>query len=57
MIHWPGATRRGVDALTTNVDIHATIADAFGVEPGHHTHGRSLVPLLTEEFRRSNVGA
>jgi hypothetical protein len=49
MIHWPGAARRDVDALTTNVDIHATIADAFGVESAHHTHGHSLVPLLTGE--------
>lgn len=54
MIHWPtGATGRApaatVDALTTNVDINATIADAFGVAPNHHTHGRSLVPLLTGE--------
>jgi arylsulfatase A-like enzyme len=52
MIHWPaGATEHSpaatVDALTTNVDINATIADAFGVTPSHRTHGRSLVPLLT----------
>ncbi len=49
MIHWPGARRRDIDALSTNVDIHATIADAFGVEAEHRTHGRSLVPLLTGE--------
>lgn len=50
LIHWPGAPG-GVtcDALTTNVDIHATVADAFGVEPGGTAHGRSLVPLLTGE--------
>jgi len=35
------------DALTTAVDLHATIADAFGVTPRHRTHGRSLAPLLT----------
>lgn len=48
MIHWPGQ-RHGdeVDALTTNVDIHATIADIFNVESQHVTHGKSLVPLLT----------
>jgi hypothetical protein len=46
MIHWPGAARREFEALTTNVDLHATIADAFGVESAHRTHGRSLVPLL-----------
>jgi arylsulfatase A-like enzyme len=51
MIHWPrdntGQTRDVVQAaLTTNVDINATIADIFGVEAPHRTHGRSLVPLL-----------
>jgi arylsulfatase A-like enzyme len=47
MIHWPGMAPRRIDALTTNVDINATIADAFGVEATHRTHGRSIVPLLT----------
>jgi arylsulfatase A-like enzyme len=46
MIHWPGVTPGTRDALTTNVDLHATIADAFGVAPAHPTHGASLVPLL-----------
>jgi arylsulfatase A-like enzyme len=49
MIHWPGSAPRRIDALTTNVDINATIADAFGVESGHRTHGRSMIPLLTGE--------
>jgi hypothetical protein len=48
MIHWPGRPGGGtIDALTTNVDINATIADTFGVEVGQATHGESLVPLLT----------
>ncbi|MBG7605718.1 MAG: sulfatase [Actinobacteria bacterium] len=47
MIHWPGATPSTVGALTTNVDLHATIADVFGVIPTHRTHGHSIVPLLT----------
>ena len=50
MIHWPG--RDGgdeIDALTTNVDLHATIAAAFDAEIGHRTHGTSLIPLLTGE--------
>jgi arylsulfatase A-like enzyme len=47
MIHWPGARPQRIDALTTNVDINATIADAFGVQATHRTHGRSMVPLLT----------
>lgn len=50
LIHWPG--RPGgdtIDALTTNVDLFATIADLFEVEVDHRTHGVSLVPLLTGE--------
>ncbi len=48
LIHWPGVDGGGTcDALTTSVDLHATIADAFDVTPAHRTHGRSLVPLLT----------
>ncbi len=53
VVWWPGlaADRRGttVDALTTSVDIHATVADVFGVEDDmeHRTHGSSLVPLIT----------
>ncbi len=47
LIHWPGAEAgTSCDALTTNVDLHATIADVFDVAPTHRTHGRSLAPLL-----------
>jgi arylsulfatase A-like enzyme len=49
-VHWPGVEGGGVvDALTTNVDLFATIADVFDAEVGHRTHGRSMVPLLTGE--------
>lgn len=48
LVHWPGRAGGGTcDALTTNVDLYATIADVFGVTAAHRTHGRSLVPLLT----------
>jgi arylsulfatase A-like enzyme len=46
MIAGPGITAGTQDALTTNVDIHATLADLFGVESAHRTHGASLLPLL-----------
>jgi hypothetical protein len=47
MIHWPGVDGGGTcDALTTAVDIHATICDAFGVTADHRTHGRSILQLL-----------
>jgi arylsulfatase A-like enzyme len=45
-ISWPGRAAGSTDALTTNVDIHATLADLFGVEPEHRTHGKSLLPLV-----------
>ncbi|HSZ36123.1 MAG TPA: sulfatase-like hydrolase/transferase, partial [Acidimicrobiales bacterium] len=61
LVHWPGVPGGSTcDALTTNVDLHATIADVFGVKvgagaggqpgetgPTRPRHGRSLVPLLT----------
>lgn len=46
MIRWPGVTAGTCDALTTSVDIHATLMDLFGVTQRQRTHGRSLLPLL-----------
>ncbi len=47
-IHWPGVPGgQTCDALTTNVDLHATIAAVFDAAAEHRTHGQSLVPLLT----------
>ena len=58
LVHWPGdagSAGSQCGALTTNVDIGATLADLFGVGPSAEgsagrgstiTHGRSLVPLL-----------
>lgn len=51
MIAWPGQPSASIDALTTSVDIHATLAEVFGVVAEHRTHGHSLVPLLTGEAR------
>jgi arylsulfatase A-like enzyme len=47
LVWWPGSDGGYCDALTTNVDLYTTLADIFGVEPEHKTHGRSLVPLLS----------
>ncbi len=47
LIQWPGVAPGPVAALTTSVDLHATIADLFGVTAEHRTHGRSLLPLIT----------
>ena len=50
LISWPGKPGgSSVDALTTNVDIFATMADVFDVTVEHQTHGVSMVPLLTGE--------
>ncbi|HYM15613.1 MAG TPA: sulfatase [Dehalococcoidia bacterium] len=46
MVAWPGIAAGAADALTTNVDIFATLAELFGVTPEHRTHGRSLVPVI-----------
>ncbi len=46
LVAWPGQPARAVDALTTTVDLHATLCDAFGVTVEHRTHGTSLIPLL-----------
>jgi arylsulfatase A-like enzyme len=49
LVAWPGRDAGVVDALTTAVDIFATLADVFGVEVPQRTHGESLVPLLEGE--------
>ena len=49
MIAAPGVAPREVDALTTNVDIHATLADVFGLDIQYVTHGKSLLPLIYEQ--------
>ncbi len=46
MIRWPGVAPGRRNALSTSVDIHATLADLFGVTPKHRTHGRSLLPAI-----------
>ncbi len=49
MVRWPGVEAGTVDALTTSVDIFATLCDLFSVTPEHRTHGKSLIPLITGE--------
>jgi arylsulfatase A-like enzyme len=53
LVRWPGQAHRDIDALTTSVDVHATIADLFGASVEHPTHGRSLLPLI--EGRATSV--
>jgi arylsulfatase A-like enzyme len=49
IIAWPGVPARRVDALTTSVDLFATLCDVFDVAAQHRTHGVSLVPLINGE--------
>jgi arylsulfatase A-like enzyme len=51
LIAWPGVATATIDALTTSVDLAATLAELFGVAFAHRTHGRSLRPLLLGETR------
>ncbi len=47
LVSWPNVPGGGTnDALTTNVDIFATIADIYDASVQHRTHGKSLAPLL-----------
>lgn len=46
LIAWPGVAAGTSAALTTSVDLFATLTDVFGVQTRHRTHGRSLVPLI-----------
>ncbi|OYU68880.1 MAG: sulfatase [Alphaproteobacteria bacterium PA2] len=49
LIRHPGIAPGSCNALTTSVDIYATLADMFGVGARQRTHGRSLLPLLRGE--------
>jgi arylsulfatase A-like enzyme len=46
LVRAPGLDTGTCNALSTNVDIHATLCALFGVAASHRTHGRSMVPLL-----------
>ncbi|MEJ0041638.1 MAG: sulfatase-like hydrolase/transferase [Rhizomicrobium sp.] len=49
----PGVAPGTCEALTTSVDIFATLAELFGVteQVRQRTHGRSLLPLLSGETK------
>ncbi len=49
MIAWPGVEPGSVSALTSTVDVFATLAELFDVRAEHRTHGASLLPLINGE--------
>ncbi len=49
MVAWPGVEAGSRSALTTNVDVHATLLELFGASVTHRTHGHSLAPLVRGE--------
>ncbi|MDH3641696.1 MAG: sulfatase [Gammaproteobacteria bacterium] len=49
MIAAPGVEAGEVNALTTNVDLNATLVDLFDVEAEYLVHGKSLLPLVYQE--------
>ena len=51
LIAWPGQPARDIDALTTSVDLFATLTDIFGVNVRQPTHGNSLLPLIADEAK------
>jgi arylsulfatase A-like enzyme len=58
LISWPGAPDGTTcDALTTTVDLHATLLDVFGVTTRYRTHGHSLAPLLDGTVDSVRTGA
>jgi arylsulfatase A-like enzyme len=46
LVRWPGVEPGTRDALTTNVDLCATLLDVFDAQVEHRVHGTSLVPLI-----------
>jgi hypothetical protein len=46
MIAWPAQQARDIDALTTSVDLFATLAELFAVPVRQRTHGKSVIPLI-----------
>jgi arylsulfatase A-like enzyme len=49
MVAWPGVAPGTTPALSTNVDIFATLVDIFGAKVRHRTHGVSLAPVIRGE--------
>jgi arylsulfatase A-like enzyme len=46
-VHVPGNAPRQIDALTSTVDVHATVLDVFGLKADARAVGRSMLPLVT----------
>ena len=53
LVHWPGVEAGSRQALTTSVDVHATLVDLFDLDVEHRTHGVSLRSVI--ENQEENV--
>ena len=53
LVHWPGVDAGSRQALTTSVDVHATLVDLFNLDVEHRTHGVSLRSII--EGQEENV--
>jgi arylsulfatase A-like enzyme len=51
LVRWPGVAPRNERALTTSVDVFATVAEIFGAQVKQRTHGRSLASVVRGEAR------
>ena len=49
LVRHPGIAPGSCPALTTSVDIFATLCEQFGVSVRQRTHGKSLLPLIRGE--------
>ncbi len=47
LVAWPGVAPSRNDALSTTVDVHATLSEIFNVTVTQRTHGHSLVGEIT----------
>ncbi len=54
LIHLPGDINSGkrTTALTSNIDIYATVLDAFGLSPASFGQSKSVLPLARGEIER-----
>ncbi len=51
LVRWPGVASGARSALTTNVDLFATLLEMFGGTVEHRTHGNSLISSIHDDTK------